>query len=69
MDPVLTSWAIATAKNAIIVSGFAGENVVISTADGKVVANGIATDNNTISVPAGIYVVKAGSKSAKVVVK
>lgn len=69
LDKLGPGKSIATAKNAIIVSGFAGENVVISTADGKVVANGIATDNNTISVPAGIYVVKAGSKSAKVVVK
>lgn len=61
--------AIATAKNTIIVRGFAGEKVIVSSADGKVIANGEASEISSISVPAGVYVVKAGNKSVKVVVK
>lgn len=61
--------AIATAKNTIIVRGFAGEKLIVSSADGKVIANGEASEISSISVPAGVYVVKAGNKSVKVVVK
>ena len=60
---------IVAGKGFIQINGFAGEKVMITTADGKVVANGNADDINTVAVPAGVYVVKAGKKVAKVVVK
>ena len=69
LDELGAAKAIATAKNTIIVRGFAGEKVVVSSADGKVIANGEASEISSISVPAGVYVVKAGNKSVKIVVK
>lgn len=69
LDELGATKAIATAKNTIIVRGFAGEKVIVSSADGKVIANGEASEISSISVPAGVYVVKAGNKSVKVVVK
>ena len=70
LDSLEASQAVATGKNLIVVRGFEGQTVTVSTADGKVVANGKAdSDRETISVPAGVYVVKAGSKSVKVIVK
>lgn len=69
LDELGAAKAIATAKNTIIVRGFAGEKVVVSSADGKVIANGEASEISSISVPAGVYVVTAGNKSVKVVVK
>lgn len=69
LDELGTAKTIATAKNTIIVRGFAGEKVIVSSADGKVIANGEASEISSISVPAGVYVVKAGDKSVKVVVK
>ncbi len=69
LDELGAAKAIATAKNTIIVRGFAGEKVVVSSADGKVIANGEASEISSISVPAGVYVVTAGDKSVKVVVK
>ncbi len=69
LDELGAAKSIATARNTIIVRGFAGEKVIVSSADGKVIANGEASEISSISVPAGVYVVKAGNKSVKVVVK
>lgn len=62
--------AITTDKNAIIVRGLQGSSVVIATMDGKVVAKGVSnSDITSFKVEKGTYVVKAGNKSAKVVVR
>lgn len=60
---------VAAGKGDIVIKGFEGEKVLISTADGKVIANGVAAATETVNVPAGIYVVKAGKNSVKVVVR
>lgn len=62
--------AITAGKNTIVVRGFEGQDVTIATLDGKKVASGVANSKEaTFSVTPGIYVVKAGGTSAKVVVK
>lgn len=60
---------VAAGKGEIVIKGFEGEKVLISTADGKIIANGVAAATETVNVPAGIYVVKAGKNSVKVVVR
>ena len=61
--------AIVADKGAIVIRGFAGEKVVVTTADGKVVAAGVAKDMNRVEVAAGVYIVKAGKRSAKLIVR
>lgn len=54
----------------ITISGLQGQNVIVSTLDGKVAAKKANVSNNaTFNVEKGVYVVKAGDKNAKVVVK
>lgn len=61
---------IAGGKNRITVSGLNGENVTISALDGRVAARSTKVNGNaTFSVDKGIYVVKAGDRNAKVVVR
>lgn len=62
--------AIAGGKNFVKVSGLEGQNVVISTLDGRVAAKASKISNNAVfNLEKGVYVVKAGKKNAKVVVK
>ena len=61
---------IAGGKNVIKVSGLNGQNVTVSTLDGRIAAkrDNVGSDA-TFNVEKGIYVVKAGEKNAKVIVK
>lgn len=62
--------AICGGKGEIRVSSRAGDNVVIVDAAGVAVVSGrAAADVSTYSVAPGFYVVKAGNKVAKVIVK
>ena len=62
--------AITTLQGMIVLKGFAGERVVISGLDGKVVYKGKVNENSVeYSVNPGIYVVKAGTSNAKVIVR
>lgn len=66
----LNSKTISGGKNIITVRGFEGQNVTISALDGAVVAKGIATSNEQVyNLNKGVYVVKAGDRKAKVLVK
>ena len=60
--------AVRGAEGAIAVEGFAGR-VNIYTVDGRLVASAQVDGEATISVAAGLYVVCAGEKAVKVVVK
>jgi len=60
--------AVRGAEGAIAVEGFAGR-VNIYTVDGRLVASAQVDGEATISVAAGLYVVRAGEKAVKVVVK
>jgi hypothetical protein len=60
--------AVRGAEGAIAVEGFAGR-VNIYTVDGRLAASAQVDGETTISVAAGLYVVRAGEKAVKVVVK
>lgn len=54
----------------LTVSGFAGQAVAVYTVDGRKAAAAVANGEATvITLPAGIYVVKAGKRSAKLIVR
>ena len=60
--------AVRGAEGAIAVDGFAGR-VNVYTVDGRLAASAQVDGEATISVAAGLYVVRAGDKAVKVVVK
>ena len=60
--------AVRGAEGAIAVDGFAGR-VNVYTVDGRMAASAQVDGEATISVAAGLYVVRAGEKAVKVVVK
>ena len=61
---------IAAGKNVINVSGLNGQNVTVSTLDGRVAAKAEKVGKDaSFNVESGIYVVNAGGKKAKVVVR
>ena len=53
----------------IVITGCEGLPVMVSAADGRVIYNGRGEAVTEISVGAGVYVVKASSKVAKLVVR
>lgn len=60
--------AVRGAEDAIVVEGFAGR-VNVYTVDGHLAASAQIDGEATITVAAGLYVVRAGEKAVKVVVK
>ena len=60
--------AVRGAEGAIAVDGFAGR-VNVYTVDGRLAASAQVDGEATITVAAGLYVVRAGEKAVKVVVK
>lgn len=60
--------AVRGTEGAIVVEGFAGR-VNVYTVDGRLVASAQIDGEATITVAAGLYVVRAGEKAVKVVVK
>lgn len=69
IDGVKAGVKVVSGKGAIAVTGAAGEALSVMAADGKVLYSGVASDKEVVSVPAGVYVVRAGNKTAKVAVK
>ena len=68
-DATAAGIAITAGKGTITVTGAEGKLLTVAAADGKLYFNGAAAARQTIAAPAGIYVVKAGTKTAKVAVK
>ena len=60
--------AVRGAEGAIVVEGFAGR-VNVYTVDGRLAASAQIDGEATITVAAGLYVVRAGEKAVKVIVK
>lgn len=60
--------AVRGAEGAIVVEGFAGR-VNVYTVDGRLAASTQVDGEATLTVAAGLYVVRAGEKAVKVVVK
>lgn len=60
---------IKAVDNKIVISNAEGQAIVVAAANGSVVYSGIGGSKTEITLPGGIYVVKAGSKVVKVIVK
>ncbi len=60
---------IYTIQGAVVVEGAAGCEINVNTADGKTIRAIVGESRNVISLSAGLYIVKAGATTAKVVVK
>jgi hypothetical protein len=57
-------------KGAIVIKGFENKEVTVYAADGKTVVNDMITKATTVlTMEPGVYVVKVGTTSAKVLVK
>lgn len=69
LQSVATVRSIRAAQNTITISGYEGEEFAIYTVDGRCVASSKASIIETVAVEAGIYVVKAASDTAKVILK
>lgn len=67
-DVEVSGAAVRGAEGAIVVEGFAGR-VNVYTVDGRLAASAQIDGEATITVAAGLYVVRAGEKAVKVVVK
>jgi hypothetical protein len=62
--------SIRTQRGEIIVAGHANDRIIISDAAGRVYARGVvANDIESYNIPQGVYVVRCGVSTAKVVVK
>ena len=61
--------AIAVREGGIEMRGMAGETATVSDISGRVMARVNCADKTEIRLPAGIYVVRAGARTAKVIVK
>lgn len=67
-DVEVSGAAVRGAEGAIVVEGFVGR-VNVYTVDGRLAASAQIDGEATITVAAGLYVVRAGEKAVKVVVK
>lgn len=67
-DVEVSGAAVRGAEGAIVVEGFAGR-VNVYTVDGRLAASTQVDGEATLTVAAGLYVVRAGEKAVKVVVK
>lgn len=63
------STSISAGRGCITVESANGENLSVVGADGIRHFNGISKGNTTINVPAGMYIVKAGNVTKKLLVK
>lgn len=68
-DMTYVSRSITSGHGYIRITGYDGEDITVSSPDGKIIATGNAGAISTINVDSGIYVVKAGRKTAKIIVK
>lgn len=60
---------IYTIQGAVVVEGAAGCEINVNTAEGKTIRALVGESRNVISLSSGLYIVKAGATTAKVVVK
>ena len=69
IDNVLAGVEIVAEAGQIIVTGAEGQQVSVVAVDGKVVFAAAGEAKTVATVTPGVYVVKAGAKVAKVLVK
>ena len=64
-----SSVTISAVKGGVQVSGAVGETISIFTLEGSLVSQTEGTGSDTVALPAGVYAVKVGTKTAKLLVK
>lgn len=69
MNPLSNEAKIFTRDNNIIIKNASGCKAIVSTPDGKIVFSGNCETETIITVTTGIYIVKAGNQSIKVIIK
>lgn len=70
VNGIAAAQKISAANGAIRIDGLEGENFVISNADGMVVAKGTVNSNQAYyNVDKGVYIVKAGKLTSKLIIK
>lgn len=60
---------ISTAHQAIVVKGAEGQQIIVNAVDGRTVFAGQGAATTRVAVASGVYLVKAGDKVAKVIVR
>lgn len=66
---VAPSFSVIPSAGSITVNGAEGLNIVVAGIDGKVYHSGIAPASVQLTLPSGIYIVSAGGKAVKTIVK
>lgn len=62
--------SVFAGKGCVNITGYEGENLAIYSVDGKTVASQkVVSNNTTVAVESGIYVVKVGTRTVKLVVR
>ncbi len=69
MNPHDIDAVIFAKDNNIIIKNASGSKAIVSTPDGKIVFSGICESETIINVATGIYIVNAGNRSIKVIIK
>jgi hypothetical protein len=70
IDDITSDAMIIGTKGAIVIKGFENKEVTVYAADGKTVVSDMITKATTVlTMEPGVYVVKVGTTSAKVLVK
>lgn len=69
IDGITAGVTIQAADGNIVISGTADSPVIVAATDGKVIYSAPSTSDVEIAVIPGIYVVKAGGKTVKLIVK
>jgi len=69
MNPHDIDAVIFAKDNNIIIKNASGSKAIVSTSDGKIVFSGICESETIINVATGIYIVNAGNRSIKVIIK
>ena len=68
-DMLADNIRIYAEDGAIFINGASGQNIKIFSTDGSLIKSVLGLYSNVISVDKGIYIVKVGKHTAKVIVK
>lgn len=68
-DATAHAGSIVSRGGAVVMSGFDGMAYLVTAVDGRVVARGTAASETSVALAPGVYIVKAGARTAKVAVR
>lgn len=68
-DATAHAGSIVSRGGAVVMRGFDGMAYMVTAVDGRVVARGTAASETSVALAPGVYIVKAGARTAKVAVR